>query len=349
MTTYKNDYLHDRYKTGSKSGKKIMRVHATTVTHSAKKPHYMLRKWLFGSSIVLLLFLVFFWQPVSDTSTVMFSSTSSEIKQAGRDAGLNMHGQAVFLSNDPEFVDADMLATNCPHDNEVIEYGCYLPSSHKIYILQIANSGLRQIELTSVAHETLHAVWRAMSYDDQQKISSVLTMFYESKSSDTLTGDAKPYQKDDSATFVNELHSLTGSEVDLSVMPDSLQDHYRVFFSDQAKTVQANIDFNRNIESEISSIKSQRNQLDADSNDLNSFKAAHLDSIKTAMQQNLYYRDVYSYNLNVDAYNHNREIYNNMVAKYNMNVSAYNTARQNFIGAYSALFPGKSIPVPGAK
>lgn len=349
MTTYKNDYLHNKYKTDSKSGKKITRVHASSTKNSSKKPRYELRKWLFGSSIALVVFLIFFWQPVSDTSTVMFSSASSEIKQAGRDAGLNMHGQAVFLRNDPEFVDADTIAIDCPHDKEIIEFGCYLPSSHKIYILQINDSELKPTELTSVAHETLHAVWNDMSYDEQGTVSSELSSFYQSKVSDTLTNDAKPYQKEDAATFVNELHSLAGSEVDLAEMPSPLQSHFSKFFSDQNKTVQANIDFNQNIENEIASIKSQREQLDADNKILDDFQAAHLDSIKAYMQQNLYYGDAYTYNKNVDAYNHNREIYNDMVAKYNANVNEYNSARQGFIDAYSALFPGKTIPVPGAK
>ena len=55
------------------------------------------------------------------------------------------------------------------------------------------------------------------------------------------------------------------------------------------------------------------------------------------MQQNIYYGDTYTYNKNVDAYNHNREIYNDMVAKYNTNVNTYNSARQSFVDAYSAL------------
>ena len=349
MTVYKNDYLHNKYKTGATHGKKVTRVHASTAKRSAKQPRYKLRKWLFGSSIVLVLFFIFFWGPISDTSTVMFSSASPEIKQAGRDAGLNMHGQAVFLSNNPEYVDADTIAVDCPHEKEIIEYGCYLPSSHKIYILQISDSKLKPTELTSVAHETLHAVWDSMSYDEQEQIGSNLTTFYNSKTSETLTEDSVPYQKEDSTAFVNELHSLAGSEVELSEMSNTLQEHFSKYFSDQDKTVQANIDFNQNIDSEIASIKSQGEQLDADNKALDDFQAAHLDSIKAYMQQNLYYGDTYTYNKNVDAYNHNREIYNDMVAKYNENVNSYNSARQSFIDAYSSLFPGKSIPVPAAK
>ena len=174
-------------------------------------------------------------------------------------------------------------------------------------------------------------------------------MLYESKTSDALTNDAKPYQKEDATVFVNELHSLAGSEVDLSEMPNSLREHFSKYFSDQDKTVQANIDFNQNIDSEIANIKSLRDQLNTESKNLDDFQAAHLDSIKAYMQQNLYYGDITTYNKNVDAYNHNREIYNDMVATYNTNVSSYNTARQSFIDTYSALFPGKVIPVPDAK
>ena len=101
MITYTGEYSAD-----TPHNKKVTRVHASTSKTKTKKSHYRLRKWVFGSSIVLVLFLIFFWQPVSDSSAVIFSSASSDIKQAGRDAGLNMHGQAIFLSNDPEFADA---------------------------------------------------------------------------------------------------------------------------------------------------------------------------------------------------------------------------------------------------
>ena len=107
-----------------------------------------------------------------------------------------------------------------------------------------------------------------MSYDDRQAVGDELTTYYKSDTSDTLTTDAKPYQKEDSSAFVNELHSLAGSEVDLFEMPSSLQGHYSKYFSDQNKTVQANIDFNQNIDSQIASIKSQKEQLDADSEEL---------------------------------------------------------------------------------
>jgi len=347
--TYENDYLHSKYNAGTPHNKKTTRVQTITVNHIIKQPNYALRKWGLGSFVALILFLFLFWQPISDSSAVIFSSTSSDIKQAGRDAGLNMHGQAIFLNNDPEFVDASALASACPHDEEVVEYGCYLPTSRKIYILKINNSELKAIMLTSVAHETLHAVWNDMSYDDSQKVDDELTTFYKSNTSETLTTDAKPYQKEDPTTFVDELHSLAGSEVGLSILPSFLQSHFSKYFSDQNKTVQSNISFNQNIENQTASIKFQKEQLDADSKELDNFQAAHLDNIERVMQQNLYYGDTYTYNENVDAYNHNREIYNDMVNKYNTSVNTYNSVRQNFVDAYSALFPGKTVPVPDAK
>lgn len=349
MTAYKNDYLHNKYKTAPSHKKKVKRVHASATKNTLKQPHYRLRKWLFGSSTVLVIFLIFFWQPVSDTSTVMFSSASAEIKEVGRDAGLNMRGQAVFLSNSPEFVNADTLANNCPHDDEIIEFGCYLPSSHKIYILQINDEQLKLAELTSVVHETLHAVWNDMSHDDRTTIGGELTTLYDSKTSDILMNSAKSYHREDATVFVDELHSLTGSEVELFEVSNTLQEHFSKYFFDHSKTIQANNEFNQNINSKIANIESQRDRLDAESKKLDDFQAAHLDSIKVYMQQNIYYGDIVTYNENVDAYNHNREIYNDMVTTYNTNVGSYNSARQSFIDAYSALFPNKIIPVPDAK
>lgn len=347
---YTNDYLHNEYRSDdtSHNSKKTTRIHTSATKKSIKKPYYKLRKWVFGSIVVLVFFLLFFGTLAYDYSSVIFSSESSDIKQAGRDAGLNIHGQAIFLNNDPEFVDASVLVSVCPHDKETLEYGCYLTGSHKIYILQIDDTELKPIELTGVAHETLHAAWNYMSLDDKQTIGNELTTFYNSKVSDTLTNDAKPYQKEDTTGFVNELHSLAGSEVEIASMSSSLQSHFNEYFSEQDKTVGANIAFNQNINSQIADINAREKQLEVDNKQLDDFKVAHLDNIKASMQQNLYYGDTYTYNKNVDSFNHNREIYNDMIAKYNVNVDTYNTTRQNFVDAYSALFPDKTIPVAGA-
>jgi len=293
--------------------------------------------------------MILFGQPLSDASIVVFSSASSDVKQIGHDSGLNLHGQAIFLNNHPELVNADTLASACPHESEVIEYGCYLPSSQKIYILQVDDPNLKPIELTAVAHETLHAIWNDMAPNDKQSISQELTSLYNSKSSSILTSDAEPYQGEAQETFVDELHSLAGSEVGVAYMSNTLSAHYLKYFSAQNETVQAVATFNQNVDSQIAALNTQRAQLDSDNLDIDNYKAAHLDSIKSAMQLDLYYGDIYTYNKNVDAYNNNLGIYKDMIAKYNTNVDTYNASRQTFIDAYSALYPNKAIPVGDAK
>jgi len=346
---YQNDYLKDKYTTPSNRHHKTTRVRAATKGKAPRRRHYTLRKWLFGGLIVTTLTLCIFWRPISDVTAVTFSSADPDLKKASLDAGLNMHGRAIFLSNSPEFATADMLASVCPHDQEVLEFGCYLPGSHKIYILEVDDNMLQSIELTAIAHEMLHAAWDRLDLDDQQTVGDELTEFYDSKVSDTLTTDAEVYRKDSTVDFVNELHSLAGSEVDESYMSDSLRNHYDQYFSNQYMSIDARTTFKQNIDTQVASLNARKKQLDTDNASLDDFKAQYLDGIKAYMQQSLYYGDITTYNKNVDAYNNNLQIYKDRTAQYNTSVDSYNADRQKLIDAYSALFSNKAVPVGDAQ
>lgn len=348
---YKNKYLNNKYGAISSTSysKKIVRINRAVEKSNIKEPNYKLRKQLIAISVFLVALLFLFWQPLCDVSSIIFSSAPQEIKDISSSSGMSMRGQAVFLNNNPEFVSADNLVTVCPHNKDEIMYGCYLPGSNKIYILRVVNSELQPIETVAVVHETLHAIWYDMTYEQQRSIGQELEEFYNFNTSHILTADAEVYTKESPDILINELHSLSGAEVDYLNMPADLQEYYKKYFSNHSITVEANLDFNQSVDNQIAYINNKEKQLDYDKVRLDNYKIEHLDNIEAAMQQNMYYGDIYTYNKNVDAYNNNREIYNNMVDEYNKNVGEYNAKRQIFISAYSALFPNKKIPVAGAK
>jgi hypothetical protein len=301
------------------------------------------------AAVAIGLFSIIFWVPITDSFTIVFSPISPELRDIGYKAGLNMHGEAIYLRANPQLVDATTLANVCPHDQEMVEYGCYVPYLNRIYILEISAPDLKSIEYTTAAHETLHVIWQLSSPEERASLSSELSDLYNAKTSDTLTKDVEPYLTASGKTPIDEVHSFAGSELHDTSLTESLTKHYNDFFTARTSSVEARSEFDSSIEYRVTDINNTFDALDKEYLDVAAYKREHLDPFEVVMQRNLYYGDIATYNKNVDAYNHNLEIYNRKVAAYQTKVDAYNLKRQSFMDIYSTLFPSNAIPVDAAK
>jgi len=345
---YSNDYLKDKY--GSEAGtERDAEVVRGKPRETSRLPRYNLRNKLTWSAVILGIFMIVFWIPLSDSFTLVFSPVSPELREVGYKAGLNMHGEAVYLRANPKYVNANTLASYCPHDKEMVEYGCYDPNTNQMYILEISSADLKSIEYTTAAHETLHAIWQSLPPTQVAELSSELKALYDAKSSDTLTNDIKPYLQTEGSLPINEIHSFAGSELYNASLTTSLIKHYDQFFDTRTYSMEASSEFDRSIANKTTDINNTYDALDKEYSDISAYKTRYLDSIDAYMQTNLYYGDIVTYNKNVDAYNNNLGIYNAKVTAYKAKVDAYNLKRQSFIDIYSTLFPDNAIPVDAAK
>lgn len=345
---YSNDYLKDKYGTETGTRPEVEVVHANP-REKSRLPRYNLRNRLVWSAVILGIFLIIFWVPITDSFTLISSPVSPELREVGYKAGLNMHGEAIYLRANPQYVSANTLATYCPHDQDMIEYGCYDPNSNQIYILEISSADLKSIESTTAAHETLHAIWELLSPGELATLSVELKQLYDAKSSDTLTDDIKPYLQTEGSLPINEIHSFAGSKLYDASLTSSLIKHYDQFFETRTFSMEAGSEFDRSLAYKTTDINNTFDALDKEYSDIAVYKIKYLDSINAYMQTNLYYRDIVTYNKNVDAYNNNLGNYNAKVTAYQANVDAYNLKRQNYIDVYSTLFPNNVIPVDAAK
>lgn len=282
---------------------------------------------------------------IANVYAVVSYSGDTRVAILADSAGMNLKGKALFLSQSPELVSADELQTHCPLAGAgLVEYGCYLPSRNKIYILGIASPPYSEAMTVTAAHEMLHAAWAELGTGARNDISSVLQGYIQQ----VADGDARTI-KDSLARYdaneavqINELHSFVGSEVGSGV-GDELEAHYRRYFSDRTKSSSANTRATQGEEEIRNDLEARRSELSERLADINDYEAKWLAPFRAAMQQNLYYGSYYTYNKNVEGYNKNLEMYNQKVDEYERRRRLFNEDIDKYNAAMAAMMPGSEL------
>jgi hypothetical protein len=300
---------------------------------------------------LFVLVFALFKEPIADAYSVLTYSGNTEIIGIVNVSGMNMKGKALFLSKSPEVINADELHSHCPTPNDnVVEYGCYVPSSNKIYILRIAGLPYSEITSTTVAHEMLHVAWEELDEDERVNVSSLLRdHINQSKDAPTqaVVAAVGQYDKDENVQ-IDELHSFIGSEVDSKNTDARLDAYYRKYFYDRSMSVDANERYEQGLAGIESSIASRKNQAVQQESELADYAAEWLDPIEGYMQQNIYYGDTFRYNKNVEAYNNNLKIYQSKYKNYESFTNQLNVDIASYNNAMNAMTPSKqqeAVPI----
>ena len=142
------------------------------------KPYYT---WIAVAAVVAILIAgTILYNPASDMFVNSYNTVfgDEEISNIADRTGLNTHGKAMFYRNNPELVSADKLQEVCPKEKGVLEYGCYLPDKHKIYILRVSDDTYKEAEYATAAHETLHALWFSLGGNERANIVEQMKKIY---------------------------------------------------------------------------------------------------------------------------------------------------------------------------
>ncbi|MBO4855031.1 hypothetical protein J5500_01325 [Candidatus Saccharibacteria bacterium] len=164
--------------------------------------------------------LGFSYQP----STEM-SQTISNIELTGR-------GERIVKASFAELQNSEEFNQNCPNSaTETSVLGCYY--DWHIYVFNVDNAELDGIKEAVLAHELLHADWQRERSWIKNELEPVLRETYE-QNKDTLADHMKTYTAEN---FVDELHSIIGTQIDVDKLPQRLKEHYRSIFKNHAKVV----------------------------------------------------------------------------------------------------------------
>ncbi|HWT39956.1 MAG TPA: hypothetical protein VN081_01610 [Dongiaceae bacterium] len=202
----------------------------------SNKNHSLARSLVSFCITLLILaaaFLLFFnRQYLFDQYQVWTYKPTSAVQAIESQVKFTPSGDFIFRATHPEVEQAASFNKGCPRQevgNPIL--GCYT-TDNRIYIYSITNTQLAGMEEVTAAHEMLHAAWARMSSSEQQSLGVELQAAYDKLDNADLKQRMSYYQRTEPGEFINELHSILGTEF-ANLGPD-LEQHYSQYFDRQA-------------------------------------------------------------------------------------------------------------------
>lgn len=152
---------------------------------------------------------------------------SEEVAQIATDAGMSEEGRTLFYRLDPQFVNRREINEECGSD----ALGCTV--GRNIYILRDFSPRQYNRSIVTASHEMLHVSYSRFDKNTLQWLKTALD-----EQIDLVSRDL--YDKFDDFTgedYYNEAHSYIGSEQPELI--SELETHYRQYFDDRNKTIEA--------------------------------------------------------------------------------------------------------------
>jgi hypothetical protein len=164
---------------------------------------------------------------INDVVVGMLYQPEAEIAEVIEHIKLTDTGNRILRASHPALQDASNFNLNCPTVSaETSTLGCYY--SRRIYVYDIDNAELNGIKEAVLAHELLHAIWDRLSHSEQKRLEPYLRQVYQ-ENEDELSEHMDSYESED---FVDELHSIIGTQLDSSKIGSELRAHYAKYFED---------------------------------------------------------------------------------------------------------------------
>ena len=193
------------------------------------KPKKNIRGKIIGLAITIVVALLVWSYSgfISDVATGLFYQPEAEIAKVIEHIDLTDTGSRILRASRPELQQAASFSRSCPAVSaDTSTLGCYY--QRQIFVYDIDNEELEGIKEAVLAHELLHAVWDRLSDNERKELEPVLRQIYSENEAD-LSEHMSSYEAED---YVDELHSVIGTQLDTSKLGSRLREHYAKYFND---------------------------------------------------------------------------------------------------------------------
>ena len=182
-----------------------------------------------GVIVASALWVIFNRQHVLDTATNWTYEPTVSITTIVERTDLTDKGKFMFYATKPEVLERDAFNNECPRQEAGSPIlGCYT-ANDRIYMYNVTDEKLDGMKEVTAAHEILHAVWYRSSNEEQERLGTLLKEAYQRIDDDALTARMDYYERTEPGEFVNELHSILGTET--ANLGDELETYFGQFYN----------------------------------------------------------------------------------------------------------------------
>ncbi len=280
------------------------------------------------------------WQrnAIIDWALLRSYAPPAAIAQLARETTMTSLGKHWFYLDRPELDNKPAFNAHCGslqssgEDSAVL--GCFTGNRQGIYLYDVTDSRLNGVIEVTAAHEMLHQAYARLSSQERTRVDAMLVSFSKQLTDQTVKDQLAVYQKSEPGELVNEMHSLFGTEI--ANLPAPLETYYARYFSDRAKVVAFNAQYQAVFTAQLKQIDSYDAQLatlkktiDAEQADLqNTLQALQLQKARLdTMDQGsaAYHAAAIAYNADVNAYNSELAVTKQHIDEYNQIVDTRNS------------------------
>lgn len=176
--------------------------------------------------------LLFNRQYILDTVANASYKPTAEVTAITERTQLSSSGRFTFYATSPEILAQEAFNSSCPRQESTSPIlGCYT-SADRIYIYNVTDARLDGMKEVTAVHEMLHAVWMRKSPEEKKALETQLRQAYAQRADGDLKKRMEYYDRTEPGEFVNELHSILGTEVDS--LGSDLESYYGTYFNRSA-------------------------------------------------------------------------------------------------------------------
>lgn len=181
--------------------------------------------------VMLGIYAVIQSTPVQDWWKGLMYDETAEVKTLRESLELTDKGERIFLAIQPAIEEAEGFNEHCDsHHQDVALLGCYV--NDKMYVYRVEQEDLKDSNKVTAAHELLHAAWARLSQSEQEKVKAGLEE----------VGEANPEWIEEELGLYDEKEKMeelyTRVATKLREIPESLEEHYRQYFTNRLKIVE---------------------------------------------------------------------------------------------------------------
>jgi methyl-accepting chemotaxis protein len=240
--------------------------------------------------------------------------------------GMSDEGEFYFYASQPQLNNKDSFNANCPFPEKNLVLGCY--SDRLIYIFDVNDQRIPQVEEITAAHEMLHAVYERLSDGERESIDKLIMEAASKIEDENLSETIALYDSDGPGVVENELHSILGTEY--GDLPPELEEHYGKYFDNRDAVIALSDEYRKvfdSVQAKITKMDKQITNLRKAINSLEKTLESKSKSInnESARLDTLLRQDkIAQYNAGVPAYNASIAEFNRLVEQYRQEVADYN-------------------------
>jgi hypothetical protein len=279
--------------------------------------------------IVVAIIGIRFAQELEDWGKLISYQPPAEIARLATTTTMTDTARRLFYVNRPTIETKKSALNLCKSSEHTVILGCYVPSQG-IFLQAVTDPRLEGVMEVTAAHEMLHVAYQRMSIFEQTHINQQLQVQLSKLQNPRILKLVGTYNRQDSRSVDNELHSILGTEV--QNLSPKLEEHYRQYFTDRSSIVALSERYEGVFTTLKEKAKTLTRELETQKVGLERLAAqvkqesASIDSERANLESTIAANPQADYQFRISSFEDRVNSYNQLVAQLRAQSDAYNRA-----------------------